>query len=363
VESREHVAVSRLARQALGTTEPEQLFADALGLVAGTLGVSHCALFELRMDGTLRLRAGLGWRDDTVGSWVEPGGASSQASYTLQYGGAVVATDYAAEKRFAVSPLAREHGLAAGVSVPIPGPARPFGVLAAYAPTPRAFGGGDVALLDVVAGVLASAGRERDQTVAGLAAAERQTRRIAKLVASLLDVSRITAGRLDLEVEEVDLATVVQEVLSRHEEELQAAGCALTVRCAGPAVGTWDRLRLDQVVTNLVSNAVKYGAGRPVEVLVRADDHTATLMVRDHGIGIPPEHQKRIFDRFERVVSGRHYGGFGLGLWIVRQIVEAFGGSIDVASQPGEGSTFTVQFPRTYTPVHVGRLFLRPPAS
>jgi signal transduction histidine kinase len=99
-------------------------------------------------------------------------------------------------------------------------------------------------------------------------------------------------------------------------------------------------------VGNLLSNAAKYGAGRPVEVTVSSDSETSRLTVRDHGIGIDLEHQARIFDRFERAVSVRHYGGLGLGLWIVRQIVEAHGGSISVESSPGKGSAFTVELPR-----------------
>jgi signal transduction histidine kinase len=121
----------------------------------------------------------------------------------------------------------------------------------------------------------------------------------------------------------------------------------VTLRLDGAShIGRWDRTRLEQIVGNLLSNAAKYGAGRPVEVTVSSDSETSRLTVRDHGIGIDLEHQARIFDRFERAVSVRHYGGLGLGLWIVRQIVEAHGGSISVESSPGKGSAFTVELPR-----------------
>jgi signal transduction histidine kinase len=99
-------------------------------------------------------------------------------------------------------------------------------------------------------------------------------------------------------------------------------------------------------VTNLLSNAAKYGAGRPIEIEVDGAEETARFSIRDHGIGIPAENQARIFERFERAVSDRHYGGLGLGLWIVRQIVDAFGGKIRVESKAGAGSTFTVLLPR-----------------
>ncbi|HEY6147382.1 MAG TPA: HAMP domain-containing sensor histidine kinase, partial [Thermoanaerobaculia bacterium] len=180
-----------------------------------------------------------------------------------------------------------------------------------------------------------------------LAAAERQVERLTVLINDLLDISRITGGRLDLQLEDVDFASVVKDVTARLEEPLARAGCPLTVTGLEPQRGKWDRLRLDQIVTNLLSNAMKYGAGQPIEVAMSATPQAVRLQVRDHGIGIEPEHQRRIFDRFERAVSGRHYGGLGLGLWIVRQIVDAFGGSIRVRSAAGEGSTFVVELPRT----------------
>jgi signal transduction histidine kinase len=178
-----------------------------------------------------------------------------------------------------------------------------------------------------------------------LQAIARQCKRLARLVANLLDVSQLTAGHVPLQPENVDLAEVARDVVSAMREELAQAGCPTTLRADAPAVGTWDRLRLEQVATNLISNAAKYGQGRPIDVIVEGTGATARLAVRDLGIGIAPEDQARIFERFERAVSIRHYGGFGLGLWITRQIVSAMGGEIRVESQPGAGSTFTVELP------------------
>ena len=180
-----------------------------------------------------------------------------------------------------------------------------------------------------------------------LLTAERQVDRLTDLINNLLDISRITAGRLDLELEPVDLAAVVRDSSGRARDDASRAECALQIETAGACVGQWDRMRVEQVVTNLLSNAIKYGAGRPIEVSVTSDDAWARLTIRDHGIGIAPEHQARIFERFERAVSDRHYGGLGLGLWIVRQVVDALGGSIQVESESGKGSLFTVNLPRT----------------
>jgi PAS domain S-box-containing protein len=169
--------------------------------------------------------------------------------------------------------------------------------------------------------------------------------RLAKLIDQLLDVSQITASRLRLEPEAVDLPGLVREVVTRFADESMRAGSTITVRADEHVLGSWDRARIDQVVTNLLSNAVKYGQGKPVEVEVTSEDSKATVRVSDQGIGIGQEHRERLFSRFERAVSAREYGGFGLGLWIAREIVEASGGSIDVDSAPDHGSTFTFRLP------------------
>jgi PAS domain S-box-containing protein len=169
--------------------------------------------------------------------------------------------------------------------------------------------------------------------------------RLERLVNSLLEISRITGQRLRLDREEVDLVGLVREIAERFAPQLNQTGTRLMLYAPVTLVGQWDRTRLEQIVTNLLSNALKFGPGRPLEIRMEADERTATLEVADHGIGISEEDQKRIFERFERAVATRHFGGFGLGLWMVRQIVEAMGGSIRVASRLGQGSTFTVQIP------------------
>ena len=113
-----------------------------------------------------------------------------------------------------------------------------------------------------------------------------------------------------------------------------------------PATGRWDRIRIEQVIANLLVNAAKFGEGKPISLEVSAQGDHARLRVVDRGIGIPEEHQSRVFDRFERAVPAHHFGGLGLGLYVVRQIAEAHGGRVQVESTPGSGATFTVDLPR-----------------
>jgi PAS domain S-box-containing protein len=179
-----------------------------------------------------------------------------------------------------------------------------------------------------------------------LQAVQRQISRLANLIHELLDVSRITAGKLKLEPEEVDLIILTRELVPRFADDLGRAGCELRLELPSEAVlGFWDRLRVEQILQNLLSNAIKYGQGLPIQLRISADAQWARVVVRDEGIGIPAEDQARIFQRFERVASERHYSGFGLGLWIVRQILDAMAGRIHVESEPGRGSTFTVELP------------------
>ena len=179
-----------------------------------------------------------------------------------------------------------------------------------------------------------------------VSAIEDQVLRLARLVESLLDVSRLTEGRLELCPEPVDLAALVDRVVGRMTQVAADAGCLVTMDLPGPVHGVWDRVRTEQVVTNLLSNAIKYGAGKPVEITVSADETTARVRVVDFGIGIPAGKQTLIFERYERAAPKNQYGGFGLGLWITRRALEEMGGTIRVQSQEGAGAQFEVALPR-----------------
>jgi signal transduction histidine kinase len=175
--------------------------------------------------------------------------------------------------------------------------------------------------------------------------AEKQVHRLAALVDQLLDFSRLSLGRMAVEPSELDLAALVEEVAGRFRDlALARTGQPVGVRGVHHLQGRWDRDRLDQVITNLISNAIKYGAGKPVWISLEAGS-TARIRVHDDGIGIAAADQQRIFERFERPAASANLGGVGLGLWIARELVLAHGGSISVESSPGHGSTFTVDLP------------------
>jgi PAS domain S-box-containing protein len=183
-----------------------------------------------------------------------------------------------------------------------------------------------------------------------VSAALRQIRRFQQLSEQLLDITRLSSGRFEPRYEPLDFRQVVAELLEDHAEAAATARSELRLEGAGPLPGEADRLCLERIVGNLLSNALKFGAGGPVLVRLEARGDRIHLQVVDHGIGISSEARERIFERLERAVDARHYGGLGLGLWIARESARALGGKISVESELGKGSTFTVELPRTRQP-------------
>lgn len=178
-----------------------------------------------------------------------------------------------------------------------------------------------------------------------LETSSRQVDRLTRLVEDLLDVVKIRAGKLTFNLEEVDLAEVVREVCEQYGDALSAAKCSLALQLENNVVGSWDRSRVEQIVINILSNAIKYAPGAPIVIEVNKVDAGARLQIQDQGPGIAREQQARIFERFERAISSRNITGLGLGLFIVKQIVEAHQGTIRIDSQVGKGSRFTVELP------------------
>jgi predicted ATPase/signal transduction histidine kinase/tRNA A-37 threonylcarbamoyl transferase component Bud32 len=187
----------------------------------------------------------------------------------------------------------------------------------------------------------------------GLDRVEHSAGRLRRLTDELLDVTRLERGRLDLDPVRMELGKLVRQVVDDLQVELAAAGCQVRIDADEAVAGVWDPSRLEQVITNLLTNAMKFGQGRPIEIGVHNTPGGALLSVRDYGLGVAPERQPFIFNRFERAVSTRHYGGLGLGLYISRRIVDAHGGQLRLESEPGHGATFTATLPPTVpSPTH-----------
>ena len=175
---------------------------------------------------------------------------------------------------------------------------------------------------------------------------QRQIRNMVRLIDDMLDVTRMRRDALSIKPQPTDLAALAHAVVENLRQQAEAAGAAITLSAPAELRGAWDEFRIEQVLTNLLTNALRYGGGKPVEMVVQQLGNTAQVSVRDQGIGIAPEDQARIFEQFERTEDSRkHAAGLGLGLFITRKIVDLHGGRIGVESAPGEGSRFTVELP------------------
>lgn len=181
--------------------------------------------------------------------------------------------------------------------------------------------------------------------VQGLERLERLVETYIRRATVLLDVARINADNLALQHAEVDLSALVKHAAMSMQPAAERAGCAVRLNVEEGVIGRCDETAMEQVLENLLSNAIRYGCGRPIEVGLSRNGEQAELSVRDEGIGIADADHAQIFERFRRLHRNDTSGGFGVGLWITRQLVQAMQGEIAVSSSPGAGSTFAVTLP------------------
>lgn len=173
---------------------------------------------------------------------------------------------------------------------------------------------------------------------------DKQVGRLTRLIDDMLDISRISSGKLSMNLEDFDLCSLIHDVIERHLELFKAAGNQIEIDSCESINGRWDKFRIEQVITNLLINAIRYGEGKPIKISIKTEQGRAVVVIEDKGIGIEKEDLKRIFQRFERATE-TEVSGLGLGLYIVSQIIEAHKGFINVESHPGKGSVFTIDLP------------------
>lgn len=184
---------------------------------------------------------------------------------------------------------------------------------------------------------------------------DKSVQRLTRIIDDMLDVSRISAGKLTFTFEPTCLRVVLDEVIERLAGHIETSGVRVTVSCPPRIVGLWDKFRLEQVLTNLLINAIRYGEGADIDILVRADTDGARLTVRDYGPGVPVNMHRIIFQQFEQGLAANPSGGLGLGLYLCRQIVERHGGDIGCVEPDGPGAQFDVRLPMS-APAPVSRL-------
>jgi signal transduction histidine kinase len=175
--------------------------------------------------------------------------------------------------------------------------------------------------------------------------ASNQVERLTRLIFGLLDVSKIQAGKLSIEKSRVNLSSLLAEIVHRFGEQFEVSRINVKLNIEPDIYGHWDPFRIEQVINNLIENAIKYGASQPIDISLRLKEGVAYLVVRDRGIGIKKDQRKKVFEKYMRIGSSAKVTGLGLGLYIVSQIVKSHGGSIRVIGAPGKGSSFIVQLP------------------
>lgn len=176
-----------------------------------------------------------------------------------------------------------------------------------------------------------------------------QTKRLSKMINDLLNISLITTHKMELEIEDVDLTTLVEDVVENFREKLEKEDLRINLQAKDTILGKWDKLRLEQVFDNLISNAIKYGNKKPIYISIEKQNSIAVIRIIDNGIGIKNSEKENIFLLFKRGNVEKDYKGLGIGLYIAQQIILLHGGRIELNSNPGEGSIFTIFLPISHS--------------
>jgi signal transduction histidine kinase len=391
---REQAAVAELGRVALDVIDLPTLLRIAADLVATTLDVEHSAVFEVEPDGdALRLVAAHGPVVPLVPDLLVAPGSASQAGYTFSVGGPVILSDVASEARFVLGDAVRDLGIVSGMSTPIAGDERPFGVVSAHTTRRREFSADDVNFLASVANIIATAARHSRQaeserrarllqeafigvishelrtpitTIYGsskilrrrlgnlepdallqiVTDIEGEADRLQRLVEDLLVLSRAERGSVEVASEPILLGRVVTRAVIAERERWPANRFDLVIEEDLPSVAG-EETYVEQVVRNLLTNAAKYGgAGATVRVEVRREADLAVVSVLDEGPGVDPAEVDRLFEVFYR--SPRHtrqVAGSGIGLFVCRELVGAMGGRTWGRNRPDGGAEFGFSLP------------------
>lgn len=187
--------------------------------------------------------------------------------------------------------------------------------------------------------------KEIKEVIKMLETSKQQSFRMSRLINDLLNVSVASTGRLKVEKERFDMNQLIEESIAQYLPQLKSHNIKIDYISEGKLIGRWDRIRMEQVIVNFISNAIKYGRGNPIKISLVEKNKQAIITIEDQGIGIADGDKEMIFDQFKRAVSPKEYKGLGVGLYICRQIVDAHKGTIDLVSEPDRGSKFIITLP------------------
>lgn len=184
-----------------------------------------------------------------------------------------------------------------------------------------------------------------EKVLKGLNECEEASKDLISLMENLVDVTRLRLGKLEIKRTKTNITKTVIDVITKYKDDIRLAGNHLSFNHNGDIIGYWDQSRLEQLFSNLLSNAIKYGQGKPIKLELKAEEDFIFFIISDEGPGIPYHLQPKVFERFERAHDSRKISGLGLGLYVVKQIVDAHKGEITLESKPGNGATFRISLP------------------